>query len=598
MGKTCHEDAVPAVRWGRTRVARTVVTLATVLAVSAVATLPVGAQPEVSAVETGSVVSVIVREAAGSGDGAERAVAAHGGRVLRQLPIIGGFTAAVPASAVDVLRAQNGVAAVSEDAAVRLSGGFDGFDPTKDPGSMYWVGHEVTGAGEYWNAGFRGQGVDVALIDSGVADVDGLSAPDKVLHGPDLSFESQSEAFRFTDTYGHGTHMAGIIAGRDTAAPRPVQKGVENHFVGVAPEARVVSVKVADSHGNTDVSQVIAAIDWVVQHRKNDGMNIRVLNLSFGTDSVQDYRLDPLAYAAEAAWRAGIVVVVAVGNGGTGSTQVNNPANSPFVIAVGGADGRDTYSVDDDVIGSFSSWGNAVRRPDLVAPGKSIVSLRAPGSRADVDNPAGRVGTRQMRGSGTSQSAAVVSGAAALIISQVPSITPDPVKKLLVSTARPLPAADRLAQGAGMIDLKVAQQTPTPSKLAAAQTAMPALGTGTLEGSRGSGYLSADGVTLSGEVDIFGAPFDSTDWVKNKALSNSWSGGVWNANRWSGDGWSANRWSANRWSANRWSGNAWSADVWSANRWSANRWSGDGWLANRWSGSGWSANRWSNGSWR
>ena len=166
---------------------------------------------------------------------------------------------------------------------------------------MYWVGQEVTGAGEYWNDGFYGQGVDVALTDSGVAAVDGLSAPGKVLHGPDLSFESQSEAFRFTDTFGHGTHMAGIITGRDTATPRPVQKGVENHFVGVAPEARVVSVKVADSHGSFDVSQVIAAIDWVVQHRKDDGLNIRVLNLSFGTDSVQDYRLDPLAYAAEAA---------------------------------------------------------------------------------------------------------------------------------------------------------------------------------------------------------------------------------------------------------------------------------------------------------
>lgn len=581
MGNTRCGDVAPAVRWGRTRVTRTAVTLATVLAMSAVATLPVGAQSgEVSAVGT---ISVIVREVAGGGDGAERAVAAHGGRVLRQLPIIGGFTAQVPASAVDVLRAQNGVAAINEDAAVRLSGGFDGFDPKMDLGSMYWVGQEVTGAGEYWDAGFRGQGVDVALIDSGVADVDGLSAPGKVLHGPDLSFESQSDAFRFTDTFGHGTHMAGIIAGRDTATPRPVEEGVEDYFVGVAPEARVVSVKVADSHGNTDVSQVIAAIDWVVQHRRNNGMNIRVLNLSFGTDSVQDYRLDPLAYAAEAAWRAGIVVVVAVGNGGTGSTRVNNPANSPFVIAVGGADGRDTYSVDDDVIGSFSSWGNAVRRPDLVAPGTSIVSLLAPGSRADVNNPAGRVGTRQIRGSGTSQSAAVVSGAAALIISQNPTITPDQVKKLLVSTARPLPAANRLAQGAGMIDLKVAQQTATPSKADAAQTALPALGTGTLEGSRGNGHLSVDGVALTGEVDIFGAPFNATDWVKNKALSNSWSGGVWNANRWSGDGWSANRWSANRWSGNAWSGNAWSAEVWSANRWS---------------GSGWSANRWSNGSWR
>ena len=220
-------------------------------------------------------------------------MASLGGRVVRQLPIIGGFTARVPVGVAAALRTDERVLAVSEDAAVRLSGGFDGFAPKQDLGSMYWVGQEVTGAGEYWNDGFRGQGVDVALIDSGVAPVDGLTAAGKVLHGPDLSFESQHDAFRNIDTFGHGTHMAGIIAGRDTATPRPVQKGVENHFVGMAPEARVVSVKVADSHGNTDVSQVIAAIDWVVQHRNDPGMNIRVLNLSFGTDGVQDYRLRP-----------------------------------------------------------------------------------------------------------------------------------------------------------------------------------------------------------------------------------------------------------------------------------------------------------------
>ena len=311
---------------------------------------------------------------------------------------------------------------------------------------MYGVGQEVTGAGEYWNDGFRGQGVDVALIDSGVAAVDGLNAPGKVLHGPDLSFESQQDEFRHHDTFGHGTHMAGIIAGRDTATPQPVQKGVQDHFVGVAPQARVTSLKVADSHGNTDVSQVLAAIDWVVQHRRDPGMNIRVLNLSFGTDGVQDYRFDPLTYAAEVAWRSGIVVVVAAGNRGDGSEKLDNPAYDPFVLAVGGADGRATYDVADDVIGDFSSHGDASRVPDLVAPGTSIVSLSAPGSRADVENPAARVGTRQLRGSGTSQAAAVVSGAAALVVSQRPGITPDQVKELLTPTAR---AARGRRAGAG-----------------------------------------------------------------------------------------------------------------------------------------------------
>src|SRR5919199_2903866 len=111
--------------------------------------------------------------------------------------------------------------------------------------------------------------------------------------------------------------MAGIIAGRDDAAPAKLTAGSgSSDFLGMAPDARVVSVKVADSAGASDVSQVIAGIDWVVQNRNRNGLNIRVLNLSFGTDSAQGYQLDPLAYAAEVAWRSGIVVVVSAGNTG------------------------------------------------------------------------------------------------------------------------------------------------------------------------------------------------------------------------------------------------------------------------------------------
>ena len=157
-----------------------------------------------------------------------------------------------------------------------------------------------------WSRGFDGTGIDVALIDSGIAPVQGLADPAKVVNGPDLSFESQSSYYRYLDTFGHGTHMGGIIVGND---------GTSSGFKGVAPGARLVNLKVATREGAADVTQVIAAIDWVVQHRQ-DGMNIRVLNLSFGTDGIQDRMIDPLAHAVESAWRNGIVVVVAGGNGG------------------------------------------------------------------------------------------------------------------------------------------------------------------------------------------------------------------------------------------------------------------------------------------
>src|SRR6185437_1256466 len=121
---------------------------------------------------------------------------------------------------------------------------------------------------------------------------------------------------RYLDTYGHGTHMAGIIAGHDAGINPATNQGNSTVFLVVAPAARIVSVKVADAHGNSDVSQVIAGIDWVVQHAKDPGLNIRVLNLSFGTNSGQAAGIDPLAYAVEQAWKHGIVVVASAGNTG------------------------------------------------------------------------------------------------------------------------------------------------------------------------------------------------------------------------------------------------------------------------------------------
>jgi serine protease AprX len=173
----------------------------------------------------------------------------------------------------------------------------------------------------------------VAVIDSGIAPVVGLTGVGKVVNGPDLSFDSQSPDDRHLDRYGHGTHIAGIIAGRDTGALTDDQG-----FAGIAPGARLVNVKVADRRGVVDVSQVIAAIDWVVEHAHDPGFDIRVLNLSFGTDSEQSYLRDPLAYAAEVAWHSGIVVVTAAGNGGSGTGRLTNPAVDPYVIAVGGSD--------------------------------------------------------------------------------------------------------------------------------------------------------------------------------------------------------------------------------------------------------------------
>jgi serine protease AprX len=474
----------------------------------------------------------------------------------------------------------------------------DGYDPNwATPVGSWKRDVEAIKAKDVWKAGYLGQGVDVALIDSGVAPVQGIK--DHLLYGPDLSFESQADNLRNLDTFGHGTFMAGIIAGRDST----IQTGHEDEdldkaFVGIAPKARVVSIKVATSSGATDVSQVLAAIDWVVQHRDTDGLNIRVLNLSFGTDGTQSYALDPMTYAAEVAWRKGIVVVVSAGNSNFGSNRLNNPAYDPFVIAVGADDTKGTNDPKDDVIPAWSARGLPSRRPDLVGPGKSVVSLRSGGSFLDLKHADAQVGnSRFFKGSGTSQAAAAVSGAAALLLSQRPSLTPDQVKYLLTSTAVTLPNTDAEGQGAGLVNAKAAKDAATPSPAVAKQAFVPATGTGSLELARGTVHVSDGGVDLTGETDIFGASFDSATWAPLSLSGDSWSRGAWNGNTWTGNTWSGNTWSGNTWSGNTWSGNTWSGNTWSGNTWSGNTWSGNTWSGDTWSGQTWASQAWSSASW-
>src|SRR3954447_5150145 len=343
-------------------------------------------------------VPVVVEESAGTGSGPQRAVEAFGGSVTKEFSVIAGFSAQVPGDRLDALRAVPGVSSVTEDASLTLSS-TDVAAQASQAGSLYTIANQVTGASTMWQAGDTGQGVDVAVVGSGVVPVAGLDGTGKIVYGPDLTQETGTPTQNL-DTYGHGTHMAGIIAGRDAAAT--TTSGNASDFVGMAPDSRIVSIKIADAKGQTDVSQAIAAIDWVVENGHKNGLNIRVMNMSFGTDGNQSYVYDPLAYAAEMAWRSGIVVVVAAGNDGNGVLKLNNPASDPYVIAVGSDSANGTATTADDTVSSFSNNGNGSRNPDLIAPGDHVVSLRDPGSYLDTTYPDARIGTRLFRGSGTS----------------------------------------------------------------------------------------------------------------------------------------------------------------------------------------------------
>jgi serine protease AprX len=435
------------------------------------------------------------------------------------------------------------------------------------------------------NSNARGQGIDVALIDSGVTPVPGLDGPNKLVIGPDLSFDAPSPGVTNLDGFGHGTAMASIIAGND-AAP--------DGFKGVAPQARIVSVKVGAANGTVDVSQVIAGIDWVVAHAHDDGLNVRVLNISLGTSATQSYLLDPLAHSAENAWRHGIVVVASVGNDGTANRAVANPAIDPYLIAVGASDPHGTVDAGDDRVAAFSSRGTSDRHADLVAPGAYIVGLRDPNSFLDQQFPGARVGDRFFRGSGTSQAAAIVSGAVADVLSARPGLTPDQVKKVLKRSASSITGSSNFV-GAGQLNIAGALSTRASDDVV--QSFPTSVGNGSLEAARGTSHVEMGGVPLAGERDIFGNAWDSAAMAAAEEAGAAWSGGTYNGATWSGATWSGATWSGATWSAGNWSGATWSGATWSGATWSGATWSGATWSGATWSGATWSGATWSGATW-
>ncbi|HZU71212.1 MAG TPA: S8 family serine peptidase [Acidimicrobiales bacterium] len=455
---------------------------------------------------------------------------------------------------------------------------------TTSPSTLAQV-ESAIGASSLYSKGINGAGIGVALIDSGVVPVQGLTGTGKVVNGPDLSFESQQSSTAYLDSFGHGTHMAGIIAGDD---------GATGTFEGVAPGAHLVSVRVASHDGATDVSQVVAAIDWVVQHRNDPGLNIRVLNLSYGTESLQAYQVDPLAFAVENAWKHGIVTVVAGGNDGTSHGSLRDPAVDPYVLSVGAANLNESSLLQCATVASFSSRSSS-RPVDVVAPGVSIESLRDPGSTIDVSNPKAVVNSRFFRGSGTSQAAAVTSGAAALLLQARPSLTPDQVKALLKSTASPLALLDGNAEGSGMIQVNSAAGALVP--LGATQSYPNATGTGSMEQARGGSHVAFDGVQLTGEQDIMAHAWSGATWAPLSASAKAWDGGTWNGSVWTGSNWSGTSWAGTTWLGATWTGATWTGATWTGATWTGATWTGATWTGATWTGATWTGATWTAGTW-
>jgi serine protease AprX len=360
-------------------------------------------------------------------------------------------------------------------------------------------------------------------------------------------------------------------------------------FRGVAPQANIVGVKVLDGTGQGRSSAVMAGVLWAVAHKHQ--YNIRVLNLSIGSNPVAPADFDPIARAVEFAWKNGITVVCAAGNEGEfGPGGILSPGNSPYVITVGATDTWQTDTLDDDAVTYYSSVGPTLwdeyAKPDLVAPGNRLISLRVKDSFIDVNFPLNLILVEDyaptdpdqepdyLMLSGTSTSAPVGAGVAALMIGQDSTLSPDDVKVRMMSTADPLPGATRFEQGAGLLDAAGA--------LALASDV------------RADGYALSedvgDGTTILTEDDY--AAWEQVVWTKY-----GWTKFKWTKFKWTGVDWTKFKWTKFKWTGTDWTKFKWTKFKWTSVGWTKFKWTGVDWTKFKWTKFKWTAYDWAKFKW-
>jgi serine protease AprX len=473
----------------------------------------------------------------------KRLVRALGGRVTSPtLRVINGFGAELGRRAAARLRHKRGVKAVSLNtgmsaSATDMSGGYTcpatdattvaakappgpgkDVDPSvlnNDNSLAQPMIHAIRADRAWYRT--TGRGVGVAVVDSGIAgDIPDFQTPGWNGSRVIASAVTNPCATDATDEYGHGTHVAGLIAGNSLLYPS--RDRLYGKYMGVAPRANLISVKVSDDDGNTTVLDVINGIQFAVDNKAAYG--IRVINLSLSSAAAESYKTDPLDAAVEQAWNAGIVVVAAAGNEALTSDGVTfSPANDPWALTVGALDDRGTFTRLDDILAPWSSHGltqDGVPKPDVLAPGGGLVSALAPESDFAHLCSTCIVDGRYFKAGGTSMATAVVSGAAALLLEEHPTWSPARVKGALRATLVDVPGAG------GVIDVYAALDSTSTWSTTLAPNTMIDPATGLIDWARASfrrasfrdatsSPLSASwsrasfrcdcGLTASGEVD-------------------------------------------------------------------------------------------------
>jgi serine protease AprX len=472
-----------------------------------------------------------------------------GGSILGDLPLINGVVALLDGPGIVSLSNQSNVVYISPDRPlIPLDVNANG----------------AINAQFAWQSNYTGAGIGVALIDSGVNNhVDllyGILPISRIADNQSFVSGNSSSA----DQYGHGTHIAGLIAGDGLASTGPL---FTETFKGVAPGAKIVNLRVLDENGAGTDSEVIAAINQAISMKSQ--YNIRVMNLSLGRAVFESYQQDPLCQAVEQAWKNGIVVVVAAGNNGRylptqGYGTITAPGNDPYVITVGAMKPMGTPTRTDDLIASYSSKGPTVIdhivKPDIVAPGNLLISTETPNTTLYTTDTSNQIpySSYMYIGSsspsqyyytlsGTSMATGMVSGAVADLLQAQPRLTPDQVKARLMQTAyKTFPQSssvydpvsgntyvsqyDVFTVGAGYLDLEAAlQSTAVANGSAMSPTAVYNSSTGMVSMSSNSSSVWGTSAAWSGPAVWGSTQFVGTNSVMWGAGTDNGCSVMWGA---------------------------------------------------------------------
>ena len=499
------------------------------------------------------------------------AVLNAGGTVIQQYTIINGAEASVPSAEVPVLTAMPGIS-VAPDVNVAVQNTIASTGP-HTPSDAFIA---QTGANQLAQAGDTGQGVTVAVMDTGIDNLPDFAG--RLVGGVDLSGERNA----FQDSYGHGTFVAGLIAGNGASS--------NGQYSGEAPGANLVSIKVAGASGSTKLGTLISGLQWAVNNQST--YNIRVLNISLGFQPDRSTVNNPLDTAVERAWSSGLAIVVSAGNAGPFNGTILSPGDDPLVITVGALDDLAQSTVANDEMNDFSSVGPTSTdgwvKPDLVTSGRSVVSLGAPGSTIYTNNASARIGSGNFVGSGTSFSAAITSGAAALVLADNPGYSPNQIKADLVGGTSPGPVGNPFVDGHGALNAYAAATA--PSSVIFNQSAANLSPT-----SNGSTVSLSP---INNPVDTWnGQSWNGQSWNGQSWNGQSWNGQSWNGQSWNGQSWNGQSWNGQSWNGQSWNGQSWNGQSWNGAQWNGQSWNGQSWNGQSWNGQSWNGAAWSGQSW-